>query len=157
MKVLGIDPGLTATGYSVIENNNVIETGTIRPHLKDSNEKIFEICNGIQRAIERNKVSFAVLEKAFYEKNVSSLMRVSELRGALIFMLKSNNIDLYEYTPTQIKLTTTGNGRASKGQVRFFIERIMRRPKTKTSNHAIDAIAIAYTGSKKSSCKPVSL
>jgi crossover junction endodeoxyribonuclease RuvC len=156
LKVLGIDPGLTATGYSVIENNTVIETGTIRPRRKESNEKIFEICNGIQQAIERNKVSFAVLEKAFYEKNVSSLMRVSELRGALIFMLKNNSIDLYEYTPAQIKLTTTGNGRASKEQVRFFIERIMRRSKTKASNHAIDALAIAYTGSKKLSCKHLS-
>ena len=149
MKVLGIDPGITATGFGIIKDDSVISTGTIRPKAKDHNLKILEICHELREIISTSDPDIAVIEKAFYEKNISSLMRVSELRGAVIYMLLLNNLKVHEYTPAQIKLTTTGNGRASKEQVRFFIERILLDSQKKISNHAVDALAIAYTGLRK--------
>jgi len=149
LKVIGIDPGITATGYGIIEDGKGICTGTIRPKSEEIYSRVFEICENIGFIIDKNKPDCAALEKVFYQKNIQSLMRSSELRGAIILTLLSSKIKILEYTPSQIKLITTGNGRASKKQVRYFIERIVMRNSTKVSAHAIDALAIAYTAARK--------
>ncbi len=96
---------------------------------------------------------YAALEKAFYHKNIQSLIKSSELRGAIIYALQETNIRILEYTATEIKLTTTGNGRASKEQVRYFTEKMFSPGGSRVSNHAIDAIAIAYTATRKQRSK----
>ncbi|OGC43158.1 crossover junction endodeoxyribonuclease RuvC [candidate division WOR-3 bacterium RBG_13_43_14] len=149
MKVIGIDPGTTATGYSVIEADRCLDIGTIRPKKKSLHERIFEICQAVKKIIALSNPDYAALEKAFYHKNIQSLIKASELRGAIILALQESNINILEYTATEIKLTTTGNGRASKEQVRYFTERMFARGNARVSNHAIDAIAIAYTATRK--------
>lgn len=153
MKIIGIDPGITATGYSIIEDGKGICFGTIRPKKGDIPSKIFEICENIKLLIDKNRPDSAALEKVFYQKNIQSLLRSSELRGAIILTIINHKMKILEYTPAQIKLTTTGNGRASKEQVRYFIERLLinslKADKTNISNHAIDALAIAYTAYRK--------
>ncbi len=153
MKVIGIDPGITATGYGLIENGKCTYTGTIRTKKKESHIKILEICKTIKLLLEENKPDVAVLEKVFYHKNIQSLIRSSELRGAIILTLLEQKIKIIEYTPAQIKLTTTGNGRASKKQVRYFIDRILLGNSKRISSHAVDAVAIAYTAIRKMGIK----
>ena len=149
MKLIGIDPGITATGYSIIKSNSEITGGTIRPKQGDTYHKILEICNHIKCLVQENKPDFVALEKVFYHKNIQSLIRSSELRGAIIMTLLACSTRIVEYTPTQIKLTTTGNGRASKKQVRYFIEKAIMKKTGRYSSHAIDAVAIAYTAARK--------
>ncbi len=156
MKILGIDPGLTATGYGIIERREADQDatwGTIWPKKGNSYSKIAEVCASIKQVIVEHKPDLAVLEKVFYQKNIQSLLRSSELRGAIILTLIDSQIKIAEYTPAQIKMVTTGNGRASKDQVRYFVERLMIRTKQSISNHAIDALAIAYTGYRRSGLK----
>jgi len=148
LKLIGIDPGISATGYSII-NNDEITGGTIRPKHSDTYYKILEICSRLKALVIENQPDFVALEKVFHHKNVQSLIRSAELRGAIIITLLSCKSKIVEYTPTQIKLTTTGNGRASKKQVRYFIEKAIMRSKGRLSNHAIDAVAIAYTATRK--------
>lgn len=149
MKVIGIDPGLTATGYGIIEDGKYIGAGTIRSKEKKGYAKILDICTRIKNLLDDNKPDIAVLEKVFYHKNVQSLIKSSELRGAIILTLLENRMPLTEYTATRIKLTTTGNGRASKEQVRYFISKILMNDNERISNHATDALAIAYTATCK--------
>jgi crossover junction endodeoxyribonuclease RuvC len=149
LKVIGIDPGITATGYGIIKDNELLCTGTIRPKKAKGYSKISEICKNIRDLINTFQPDIAVLEKVFYQKNIQSLIKSSELRGAIIYTLSENKTKILEYTPSQIKLTTTGNGRASKMQVRYFIERLLLESNKKVSNHAIDALAIAYTAIRK--------
>ena len=149
MKVLGIDPGITATGYGIIEDGACITTGTIRPKKKNIHNNILTICQTLEELIDTYKPDCVSLEQAFYHKNVQSLIRSSELRGAIILTLLKGRMNIVQYTPTQIKLTTTGNGRASKKQVRYFVERIVLNSKRRLSSHATDAIAIAYTAMRK--------
>jgi crossover junction endodeoxyribonuclease RuvC len=149
LKLIGIDPGISATGYSIINGNSEITGGTIRPKHGDTYRKILEICNQIKCLVEENNPDFVALEKVFHHKNIQSLIRSSELRGAIIMTLLSCSAKIVEYTPAQIKLTTTGNGRASKQQVRYFIEKAIMKSKKRFSSHAIDAVAIAYTAARK--------
>ncbi len=154
MKVIGIDPGITATGYGILENNTCVSTGTLRPKEKNINDKILTICTTIEELIKTYKPDCASLEQAFYHKNVQSLIRSSELRGAIILTLQKNGTKIVQYTPTQVKLTTTGNGRASKQQVRYFVEKIVLNNRKRLSSHATDAIAIAYTAMRKLERRP---
>lgn len=150
MKVLGIDPGVTATGYGLIENERCIDVGTIRPKVRDPHERLTEICRHVTRLVTERVPDYAALEKAFYHKNIQSLIQSSELRGAIIVTLLNLGVNVVEYTPTQVKLTTTGNGRASKLQVRYIIEKILLGEKHKrVSHHATDALSIAYTAARK--------
>jgi crossover junction endodeoxyribonuclease RuvC len=149
LKVIGIDPGVTATGYGILEDGTCICIGTIRPREKNSHNRIHEICGRIKQLLEEVKPDSAALEKVFYHKNIQSLIRSSELRGAIILTLLEYEIPIDEYAATQIKLVTTGNGRASKEQVRYIVEKTLLHEKGRTSNHAIDATAIAYTAVKK--------
>lgn len=147
--ILGIDPGITATGYAIIQAQRIICLGTIRPPRGDSCRRLREICRVFEQIIQRFQPSAAALEKAFYHKNALSLARMSEVRGALLLTLLEANLTITEYSPTCVKLTTTGNGRASKAQVRYFIERLYNTRSRRLSHHAIDALAIAYTAHRK--------
>jgi crossover junction endodeoxyribonuclease RuvC len=149
LKLIGIDPGITATGYSIIDDKNCITGGTIRPKKTNYYKKISEICQQLQTLVSENNPDYVALEKVFHHKNVQSLIRSSELRGAIIMTILSCEKEIVEYTPAQIKLTTTGNGRASKAQVRYFIEKAIMKDHKRLSSHAIDAIAIAYTATRK--------
>jgi crossover junction endodeoxyribonuclease RuvC len=149
LKLIGIDPGIAATGYSIIDGSNEIVGGTIRPRQFDTYHKIFEICNQIKSLVVENRPDIVALEKVFHHKNVQSLIRSSELRGAIIITLLACSAKIVEFTPAQIKLTTTGNGRASKQQVRYFIEKAIMKTRSRLSSHAIDAVAIAYTAARK--------
>ncbi len=146
---MGIDPGISATGYGIITDRNEPICGTIRPDEKEYYKKIYSICDKIKSLITKFKPDAISLEKAFFQKNVASLIKISELRGAIIYLLLQSRIRFIEYTPAQIKLVTTGNGRASKKQVRFVIERTLLKNRSRASNHAIDALAIAYTAQRK--------
>ncbi len=149
MKILGLDPGISATGYGIIAEGKETVCGTIRATEKDYYRKISIICEKIKTLIKCYKPDLVSLEKAFYQKNVASLIKISELRGALLFLLLDKKIKFIEFSPAQVKLVTTGNGRASKQQVRFFVERVLLKNKKRLSNHAIDALAIAYTAHRR--------
>jgi crossover junction endodeoxyribonuclease RuvC len=150
LKVLGIDPGVTATGYGILQNEQCVDVGTIRPKAKQAHDRLISICENIKRIVEECQPDYAALEKAFYHKNIQSLIQSSELRGAIIVTLLNCGVQVVEYTPTQIKLTTTGNGRASKQQVRYMIEKIMLgQDHKRVSHHATDALSIAYTAVRK--------
>ena len=149
IKVIGIDPGVTATGFAIIQGQKGVCTGTIRPKKADSYHKLEEICAALEQVMREHRPDLAALEKAFYHKNVASLVRISELRGAIIHTLIQTGTEIVEYMPTHIKLTATGNGRASKLQVRYFVEQLFRTGHNRISHHAIDALAIAYTASRR--------
>jgi len=150
LKVLGIDPGVAATGYGIIIDESCVDVGTIRPKTTQAHDRLVAICEQIRQIVDECNPDYAALEKAFYHKNIQSLIKSSELRGAIIITLLNCGINIVEYTPTQIKLTTTGNGRASKQQVRYMIEKIMLGQNHKrVSHHATDALSIAYTAARK--------
>ncbi|MGB9721311.1 MAG: crossover junction endodeoxyribonuclease RuvC [bacterium] len=146
---MGIDPGISATGFGIIIDRKEPVYGTIRPKEREYYKRILAICEKIKSLIVQYKPDVICLEKAFFQKNVASLIKISELRGSIIFLLLENGVRFIEYTPAQIKLVTTGNGRASKNQVRFVIERILLKNNSRISHHAVDALAIAYTAQRK--------
>ncbi len=148
MKVLGLDPGLSTTGFGLIENSRMIDAGVIRPKGKKSlTEKIELIATELEIFVRRQHPVVCGLETVFYKKNPRSVILSAQLRGALILVLVRHGINILEFTPAHIKLALTGNGHASKAQVQYMVNRIFKINK-KLSTDATDALAIAYCAAK---------
>ena len=148
MKIIGIDPGSTVTGYGVIEKVSssslkCITFGVIR--LKAGAplyERLLEITEGLNEVISEYKPDEAAIESVFHAKNVKSAITLGHARGAALVSVASSRIKLYEYSPTEIKNTVTGFGRAEKLQVKKMVKALLSLKATMSSD-ASDALATA--------------
>jgi crossover junction endodeoxyribonuclease RuvC len=149
MIVIGIDPGLARLGYGVIEVNKgeilPLNYGCIETSGRDlrASERLLKIYTAVEALFDKYPPDHLSLEKLFFTKNVSSAMRVSEVRGIILLAAEKRNIMITEYTPNQIKQAITGSGRADKRQVQEMIKRLLRLTEIPTPDDAADALSIA--------------
>ena len=147
MRVLSIDPGLTITGFSIIDSKNnhfnLLAYGTIKPPLKDTLSNrlnfLFEETNKILDQFMPN--AFAI-EDAFFSKNFKSAMVLGQARGSLILAAAQANLRVYEYAPRKVKMSVCGNGSASKEQVGYMVSKILKLKKIPKPNDISDAMAV---------------
>ena len=112
MRILGIDPGLAIVGYGVIEKKGntykILEYGTIQTKADEKTpdrlEIIFNELNQIIKDFEPDEVAY---EKLFHQKNSKTVIDVSQARGVEILAAKINNLNIYGYTPLEIKMALT--------------------------------------------------
>lgn len=148
MRVLGIDPGLALMGYAVVEEKNgvlnrvtsgCIRTGKELPapaRLKMLYDEISELINIYAPAA-------LVVEKLFFNRNTATALQVGEARGLVLLMGGQRELDVFEYTPLQVKQSMTGYGRASKDQVRKLVCLLLNYNGTFANDDEADAVAIA--------------
>ena len=147
MIVLGIDPGIGRVGWGVVEQNgntSVYKTcGCIEtPKNLPSHERIRIISAALRTIIQQETPKRAVVEKLFFAKNKKTALMVSESRGAIMLTLSEAHISIEEYTPLEVKIGITGNGRAEKRQVAWVVKNVLRIKDTITSDDALDALAL---------------
>ena len=144
MKVIGIDPGLQNTGYAIIENNDLIGYGVIKP--KDKGYRRFEeISKELSEIINEHSPEICGIESIFFmEKSTGAVIKMAELRGAILGVLGKLNLRILNLPPAFIKKSITGNGRASKEQVKYMVAKLFKLDEKKLKKDEADAIAIAY-------------
>ncbi len=148
MRVLGLDPGLSATGYGLIENQVVIEVGVIRVRRsKMLPERIKTIAADLEELLKKYRPERCGLENVFYSKNPKTAILAGQLRGAFILLLDRYDVKIVELAPTRIKLALTGNGRASKTQIQYMVNHIFNIDR-RLPPDAADALAIAYCAAR---------
>lgn len=151
MKILGIDPGLSCTGYGLLDDGLYLRHGVIRSYSK-SKSGPQELGSRIQRIIEamraliREEVpDLCCIETLFFKRSAArSVILSAHLRGGLFLLLKEEGLPVRELTPAQVKLALTGNGRASKRQVQYMIQKLLSTPDG-IPEDAADALAVAYS------------
>ena len=148
MRILGIDPGLTKTGFGIVDINNenlrVVDYGIIKPNTKDKLEKrLLTIFKDISEIISRYKPTIICIEEVFYGKNFKSALLLGQARGAAMVSAASSNINIFEYSAKKIKQSVTGNGNAKKEQVKFMVMSILNIKNADIPLDASDALAIA--------------
>ena len=147
MKILGIDPGMAIVGYGLIDYTNdeisLCSSGSIQTckDCKDE-ERLLDIFNDMCTIIEKYRPDCASIEKLYFFKNQKTVMQVSQARGVILAALEKYKISIYGYTPIEVKQTITGFGRASKDDVKKYVELYVELPNTKLDD-TIDSIAIA--------------
>ncbi|MBT5225844.1 MAG: crossover junction endodeoxyribonuclease RuvC [Candidatus Marinimicrobia bacterium] len=147
MRVLGVDPGLGITGFSIMDTKrnqtHLSAYGTIKPKPKDSLPKrlnyLFEEMNKI---LDQFSPDVMAIKDAFYSKNVKSAMTLGQARGSLILAAAQADISVYEFAPRKVKMSVCGNGAASKEQVSYMVTQILKLKEPPKPMDVSDAMAV---------------
>lgn len=152
MRILGIDPGTGILGFGVIQieksGPRMVDAGVIRTPVKEDDavrlQIIFEELNDI---IAASKPDIMSVEKLFFARNVTTAMTVAQARGVVLLSAKQAGMEIYEYTPLQIKQAVTGYGRAEKKQIQEMVRVILKLDQIPKPDDCADALAAAITHS----------
>lgn len=147
MIILGIDPGSRATGYAVIkvENKKIqyLDSGTVKlEKLPTFFDRLTALCTFFQDLTARQMITDVAFESLIHVKNVNSLAKLSQARGAIVGGLSSCQARFVEYAPNVIKATVAGHGHADKSAVEKILTMMMGTRKFQTHDES-DALAIA--------------
>ena len=147
-RVLGIDPGLTATGYAVVEAGagrpRARATGVVRTAAgQDHAVRLATLRTELASLVERERPGVAAVERVFFNVNVRTAMAVAQAAGVALVTAVEAGLEVATYTPTEVKLAVTGNGSAPKGQVQAMVARLLGLARPPSPADASDACALA--------------
>ena len=150
MKILGIDPGLKATGFGVIDLDGrgritPVDVGTIEPRAKDPLEiKLFKIHKLLDEIIARHVPDVVVLEKLFtHTKHPVTAAIMGHTRGVISLVCVERKVKLVQYSVKRIRKAVVGNGNANKEQTRRVVANILKVDPAQLTYDASDALALA--------------
>ncbi len=153
MRILGIDPGFGIIGFGVIDKENsglsVIDYGVITtPKEMPFNERLRVIYDSMNALLDRYKPDEVSIEELYFNKNITTGIKVAEARGIILLTFQQHKLPIFEYTPQDIKLALTGQGRATKHQMQFMVKTLLRLTKIPRPDDAADAVAVALCHSQ---------
>ncbi|MGA1464186.1 MAG: crossover junction endodeoxyribonuclease RuvC [Balneolaceae bacterium] len=149
VKILGIDPGSRATGVAILEESDgalvaslcdVIRTDSLEHH-PDRLQAIFEQISGI---IKEFQPSHCAIETPVYGVDPLAMLKLGRAQAAAILAATNEGLVISEYYPKAVKKAIVGNGNASKQQVAFMLQKLVRLPKKDLPMDATDALGIAF-------------
>lgn len=149
MRILGIDPGTGILGFGVIDVTiqskvTIVDGGVIRTPVKQADSlRLKTIYEELTEIIQQHKPDIMSVEKLFFAQNVTTAMSVSQARGVVLLCGEQNGLQLFEYTPLQIKQAVTGYGKADKKQVQEMVRIILGLDEVPKPDDAADALAAA--------------
>ncbi len=153
MIILGIDPGLAIVGFGVIDKcgnkTHVVDYGVINTPKTDTlPNRLKKIYNGMCQLIDKYRPEQVAVEELFFNTNITTGISVAEARGVILLACINSGVKLYEYTPLQVKMGLTSNGRADKSQVQFMVKAILNLKAIPKPDDASDALAVALCHSQ---------
>jgi len=150
MRILGIDPGTGILGFGVVDvergKAQLVDGGVIRTPVKEDDAvRLQTIYDELTDIIMANKPTIMSVEKLFFARNVTTAMTVAQARGVVLLCGKQAGMEIYEYTPMQIKQAVTGYGKADKKQVQEMVRMHLGLSEVPKPDDCADAIAAALT------------
>ena len=148
MRILGIDPGIATIGFGVIETeknaNRLLKCGVIStPAHTSLSARLEQIYNDMCDLLEIFKPDAVSVEELFFNTNITTGIAVAHGRGVILLACQKAGVQIYEYTPLQVKQAVVGYGRADKKQVMDMVRRICNLPAPPKPDDAADAVALA--------------
>lgn len=149
MKILGIDPGTGILGFGIIDVQahgklTLLDAGVIRTPVRQADSiRLKTIYDELTEIISEHKPQVMSVEKLFFSQNVTTAMSVAQARGIVLLCGEQSGLELFEYTPQQIKLAITGYGKADKKQVQEMVRVILKLSEVPKPDDCADALAAA--------------
>jgi crossover junction endodeoxyribonuclease RuvC len=147
--VLGVDPGAATTGYGVVARAgdgavSLLECGVVRTQASSPLPvRLREIYDGLGEVMARHAVDVMAVEGVFYAKNARTTVILGHARGAILLAATLRELPVHEYSPAEIKSAVAGTGRATKEQVQFMVQRLLRLKTPPAPADAADGVAVA--------------
>lgn len=148
MRIIGIDPGYAIVGFGILEYEKTrfrtLEYGAITtPADMDFYTRLSEIYNDLCYILDRYTPQFLSIERLYFTTNQKTAIDVAQARGTVLLAAKQRKIEIFEYTPLQVKQSVTGYGKAVKKQVQEMTTRILHLDEIPKPDDTADALAIA--------------
>lgn len=147
LRILGIDPGLGATGWGVIELAGSrlvhIANGTIVSNARSAlAQRLVEVEVGLLDVLDLHAPDTAAVEQAFVARDAAAALKLGHARAVALLVAARAGLPVAEYAPNRIKKSVVGAGHAAKTQIALMVEMLLPGAKPGTE-HAADALAIA--------------
>lgn len=131
--IIGIDPGTNLMGYGLLgvsgKKTVPITMGIIRLNkFEDHYMRLHRIYERVLGLVEQYHPDEMAIEAPFFGKNVQSMLKLGRAQGVAIAAALARQVPITEYEPRKIKMAITGNGAASKEQLREMLRRILAIP-----------------------------
>lgn len=149
MRVMGVDPGLTRCGLSVVESGRgrgvvALDVDVVRtPAQTPVPERLLAISDAVEHWLDTHLPDVVAIERVFSQHNVSTVMGTAQAGGVVALAAAKRGIDVHFHTPSEVKAAVTGNGSADKAQVTAMVTRILALQAKPTPADAADALALA--------------
>lgn len=149
MRVMGVDPGLTRCGLSMVEASSgrkvvVLDVDVVRtPANQPLPQRLLVISEVVEHWMETHRPDVVAIERVFAQQNVSTVMGTAQAGGVIALCAAKRGIEVYFHTPSEVKAAVTGNGRADKSQVTAMVTRILNLQAAPKPADAADALALA--------------
>ncbi len=161
MNILGVDPGLSLTGWGMVaakDRNTVslLEYGCIKttPALPLT-ERLKIIYHTLEDIISRHHPEVMAIEELFFSKEAKTVAAVSQARGVILLSAAQHGLPVSEYNPRHVKMSLTGYGSADKNQIQQMVKVLLRLSDIPRPDDAADALAIAICHTQYSSVNPL--
>jgi crossover junction endodeoxyribonuclease RuvC len=147
MRILGIDPGSSVTGFGVVELVGArvahLAHGTLRPARSQAlPARLAAIQAGLAEVIESHSPDLAVVEQVFVSSSPRSALVLGQARGVALAAVAAAGVPVEEYSAREIKRAVVGTGAAEKVQVQAMVKRILQLDRNPPQD-AADALAAA--------------
>jgi len=149
MRVLGIDPGLTRCGLGVVEGAvgrplRMINVDVVRtPPGAEVADRLCEIERAVDSWLDEHHPDAVAVERVFSQHNVRTVMGTAQASGVAMVVAARRGIPVALHTPSEVKASISGSGRADKAQVAAMVTRLLRLDAAPTPADAADALALA--------------
>ena len=148
VRIIGIDPGLSVSGFAVIDSNSntakLVECGLIKTRTKDSTaDRLNQIHTAVSKLIGKHKPSTLAVEDNFYGKNYQTAKLMSQAEAMILLAGAEKSLTIQKYPTKTVKQAVAGRGDASKSQVSFMVGRHLRLKTDLVPKDISDAMAVA--------------
>ncbi|MCV7278691.1 crossover junction endodeoxyribonuclease RuvC [Mycolicibacterium flavescens] len=149
MRVMGVDPGLTRCGLSVIESGKgrqvvALDVDVVRtPSDEPLHRRLLAISEAVEYWMDTHRPDVIAIERVFANQNANTAMGTAQAGGVIALAAARRDIDVHFHTPSEVKAAVTGNGNADKAQVTAMVTRILALQTKPTPADAADALALA--------------
>ncbi|MGP6173048.1 crossover junction endodeoxyribonuclease RuvC [Corynebacterium sp. A21] len=149
LRVMGVDPGLTRCGLSVVQAGRgrgvlPVSVGVVRtPADLELEKRLLRISRATHDWIEEYKPDVVAIERLFERGNVSTVIHTAHAVGVIMLAAAEHGLAVHMYTPSEVKKAVSGNGRADKKQMTVMITRILGLSEAPKPADAADALALA--------------
>ena len=149
MRVLGIDPGLTRCGLGVVDGSpgrppTLVGVGVTRtPATLETARRLVQIEEAVEAWVREHRPDAVAVERVFAQHNVATVMGTAQAAGVAMLVAARHGLPVALHTPSEVKASITGSGRAGKDQVGAMVTRILRLAAAPKPADAADALALA--------------
>ena len=149
MRVLGIDPGLTRCGVGVVEGSigkplSLVDVGLVRTSADmPIEQRLCLIESGLEEWLDATQPDAVAVERVFSQHNVKTVMGTAQASGVALLVAARRGLPVALHTPSEVKASVTGSGRADKTQVGAMVTRLLRLTEVPQPADAADALALA--------------